>query len=79
MNQWNFTKHSPFADGTDYPDQMPFNPSFTMVDVLRGHATRSAPPSPEHPGEPRWAFNQGAANAITEEFFTVSHLIESGH
>jgi uncharacterized protein DUF1329 len=77
INQWSFRKHSPFADATDYSDEMPFNPSFTMVDMQLGHATHSVPPRPNQ-SEPRWSFNQGAANA-TPEFFTVAHLVESGH
>jgi uncharacterized protein DUF1329 len=70
VNEWSFRKHSPFADGTDYPDEMPFNPSFTMVDTLEGHATRTAPPPPNAP-ESRWTFNQGAANMPPESLVGI--------
>jgi len=36
-------------------------------------------PSPTFPGEEGWYFNQGARTGLTEEFFTVAHLIETEH
>jgi hypothetical protein len=30
-------------------------------------------------GEQGWYFNQGAKSGTSEEFFTVAHLIETGH
>jgi hypothetical protein len=53
-------------------------------DVITGaiqldHATRAALPSPAFPGEEGWSFSQGAKNGLTEEFFTVAHLIETSH
>src|SRR5262249_42188956 len=76
INQWNFTTHSPFVDAADDSDEMPLNLSFTMVDVQRAHATRSVPPGGDREAPMRWSFNQGT---VPEEFFTVGHLIESGH
>jgi hypothetical protein len=79
LNQYSFRKHAPTSGAIDYPDEMPFNPSITMVDMQLRHATRAALPSAKYPGEQGWYFNQGANTGLTEEFFTIAHLIESGH
>ena len=65
--------------GIEHPDEMPFNHSISMVDVQLEHATRAALPSPAFPGEQGWYFNQGANTGLTEEFFTIAHLIETSH
>jgi len=78
LNQYGFRKKAT-NDGIEYPDEMPFNPSITMVDTQLNHATRAALPSAKYAGEQGWYFNQGAKTGLTEEFFTVAHLIESGH
>lgn len=79
VNQWAFKKRATTSYGTEYPDEMPFQPSITMVDMQLTHATKAALPSAKYPGEEGWFFNQGAKTGITEDFFTVAHLIESGH
>ena len=79
MNQYGFRTHAPVTGAIDYPDEMPFNPSITMVDMQLRHATRSALPSSKYPGEQGWYFNQGDKTGLTEAFFTIAHLIESGH
>ncbi len=79
MNQYAFKKRAAPTYGDEYPDEMPFNPSITMVDLQLRHATRAALPSAKYPGEAGWYFNQGDKSGITEEFFTVAHLIEAGH
>ncbi len=58
---------------------MPFTHSITMVDMQLKHATRAALPSPKYAGEQGWYYNQGDKTGLTEEFFTIAHLIESGH
>jgi uncharacterized protein DUF1329 len=79
VNQYAFRKRATATYGDEYPDEMPFGPSITMVDVQLNHATKAALPSAKYPGEQGWYFNQGDKSGITEDFFTVSHLIESGH
>ncbi|MBI1813615.1 MAG: DUF1329 domain-containing protein [Deltaproteobacteria bacterium] len=78
LNQYSFRKHAPTAGAIEYPDEMPFNPSITMVDVQLRHATRAALPSAKYAAEQGWYFNQGAKTGLTEEFFTIAHLIASG-
>lgn len=79
VNQWSFKKRATPSYGAEYPDEMPFQPSITMVDMQLSHATRAALPSNKFPGEEGWYFNQGDKTGLTEEFFTIAHLIESGH
>ena len=78
LNQYSFRKHAPTSGAIEYPDEMPFNPSITMVDTQMRHATRVAMPSAKYAGEQGWYFNQGAKTGLTEEFFTIAHLIASG-
>jgi len=79
VNQWAFKKRASSSYGTEYSDEMPFQPSITMVDMQLTHATKAALPSSKYAGEEGWYFNQGDKTGITEDFFTVAHLIESGH
>ncbi|MBI4515638.1 MAG: DUF1329 domain-containing protein [Deltaproteobacteria bacterium] len=79
VNQWSFKKRATGSYGAEYADEMPFQPSITMVDMQLSHATRAALPSNKFPGEEGWYFNQGDKSGLTEEFFTIAHLIESGH
>jgi len=79
INQYGFRRQARPGTGTEYPDEMPFNHSVSMVDVQLVHATRAALPSPTFPGEEGWYFNQGSKTGLSEEFFTISHLIETGH
>ncbi len=79
VNQWSFKNRATSSYGDTYPDEMPFQPSITMVDMQLSHATRAALPSSKYPGEQGWYYNQGDKAGLSEEFFTVAHLIESGH
>ena len=79
INQFGFRKRAASGYGIEYPDEMPFTHSITMVDMQLSHATRAALPSSKYPGEQGWYFNQGEATGLTEEFFTIAHLIESSH
>jgi hypothetical protein len=79
ISQFAFKKRATASYGDEHPDEMPFNPSITMVDMQLNHATRAALPSLKYPGEQGWYFNQGGKTGLTEEFFTVAHLIEAGH
>ena len=45
VNQWSFKKRATPSYGIEYPDEMPFQPSITMVDMQLSHATRAALPS----------------------------------
>ena len=79
INQFGFRKRAAPTYGIEYPDEMPFTHSITMADMQLSHATRAALPSSKYPGEEGWYFNQGEATGLTEEFFTIAHLIESSH
>lgn len=79
VNQYSFKKRATNSYGDEYADEMPFNPSVTMVDMQLNHATKAALPSAKYQGEQGWYFNQGDKAGLTEAFFTVAHLIESGH
>lgn len=79
VNQWSFKKRASPNYGITYDDEMPYQPSITMVDMQLNHATKAALPSSKYPGEEGWYFNQGNKSGISEEFFTIAHLIESGH
>jgi len=79
INQFSFKKRATSSYGDEYPDEMPFNPSITMVDMQLSHATKAALPSWKYPGEQGWYFNQGAKSGMSEEFFTIAHLIASSH
>ena len=63
----------------EYPDEMGFVPGIVMVDMQLEHATRASLPSPRFPGEQGWYFNQGEKSGITDDWFTVSALVNSGH
>ena len=79
INQFGFRKRAAPGYGDEYPDEMPFLHSITMVDMQLSHATRAALPSSKYPGEAGWYFNQGEKTGLTEEFFTIAHLIEASH
>jgi hypothetical protein len=78
INQWSFKRRAtPSEDG--YADEMPYQPSITMVDMQLSHATRASLPSAKYPGEAGWYFNLGAKSGTSEDFFTVAELIGTGH
>jgi hypothetical protein len=79
INQWSFKRRASPSYGDQYADEMPFQPSITMVDMQLSHATKAALPSAKYPGEAGWYFNQGAKSGMNEDFFTVAALIETGH
>ncbi len=79
INQFAFKKRATPSYGDVYPDEMPFNPSITMVDMQLSHATKASLPSNKYPGEQGWYFNQGKKSGTTEDFFTIAALIASGH
>lgn len=78
INQYSFRRRAREGAGIEYPGEMPFNPSISMVDTQLEHATRAALPSRSDPEEEGWFFNQGEKTGLTEEFFTIAHLIEKG-
>ncbi len=79
VNQWAFRKRATPSYGIEYPDEMPYEVSITMVDMQLNHATKAALPSAKYPGEEGWYFNQGDKAGGSEDFFTVANLIASGH
>ncbi len=79
INQFGFRKRAAPGYGIEYPDEMPYTHSITMVDMQLNHATRAALPSSKYPGEEGWYFNQGEKTGLTEEFFTIAHMIEASH
>ena len=79
INQFGFRKRAAPTYGMEYPDEMPYLHSISMVDMQLSHATRAALPSPKYAGEEGWYWNQGEKSGLTEEFFTIAHLIESSH
>jgi Protein of unknown function (DUF1329) len=80
VNEFSFKK-KPFegAKLSVYDDEMGFVPSIVMVDVQLQHATRAALPSQKVKGAEGWFFNMGAKSGVTEDWFQIAHLIESGH
>jgi len=79
INQWGFRNKAAPGYGDTYDSEMPFLHSISMVDMQLTHATRAALPSAKYPNEPGWYFNQGAKTGLTEEFFTIAHMIEASH
>jgi hypothetical protein len=65
--------------GIEYPDERIFAPGIVMVDIQLEHATKASLPSPRFPGEQGWYFNQGEKAGISDDWFTVSALVNSGH
>ncbi|HVN85143.1 MAG TPA: DUF1329 domain-containing protein [Candidatus Binatia bacterium] len=80
INQFSFKK-KPFENAATsvYSDEMGFVPSIVMVDVQLQHATRAALPSQKVVGSEGWFFNLGEKAGVTEDWFLIAHLIESGH
>jgi hypothetical protein len=80
INLFSFKK-KPFegAKISVYEDEMGFVPAIVMVDMQLDHATRAALPSQKVKGSEGWFFNMGENSGVTEDWFSVAHLIESGH
>jgi len=80
INEFSFKK-KPFegAQLSVYNDEMGYIPSIVMVDVQLQHATRAALPSQKVKGAEGWFFNLGEKSGVTESWFQIAHLIESGH
>jgi len=67
------------ANVIDYGEERGFIPAIVMVDMQLEHATRASLPSPRFPGEQGWYFNQGEKAGVTDDWFTVAALVNSGH
>jgi hypothetical protein len=67
------------ATAIEYEDEMGFAPGIVMVDMQLEHATKASLPSHRFPGEQGWYFNQGEKSGISDDWFTVSALVNSGH
>jgi hypothetical protein len=80
VNHYSFRRESlPGVAATAYPDEMAFQNALVMLDMQLAHATKSSLPSTKSQGEEGWFINQGERSGTTEEFFTIAHLIETGH
>jgi hypothetical protein len=79
LNNWGFRDKATPTYGDTYDSEMPFQASITMVDTQLTHATRAALPSPKYPGEQGWYYNQGPKTGLTEDFFTIAHMIGASH
>jgi len=79
INEWSFKHKANPAYGDVYADEMPYQPSITMVDMQLNHATRSSCPSIKVSGEQGWYFNKGADAGAIEDFFTIADLVSTGH
>ena len=67
------------ANVIDYGEERGFIPAIVMVDMQLEHATKASLPSPRFPGEQGWYFNQGEKAGVTDDWFTVAALVNSGH
>jgi hypothetical protein len=81
VNLFSFKKQAvPNAKVSVYEDEMPFGHAIIMLDTQVFHSTKAALPSTKkQPDEEGIFFNMGEKSGVTEEFFTIAHLIESGH
>jgi hypothetical protein len=79
INEWSFRKQAFPGAHYAYDTPFPFGPSIVMVDVQLQHATKAALPSLAYKGEEGWYFNKGEEVGDVPDFFTVAHMIESGH
>jgi hypothetical protein len=59
-----------------YPSPMGFAPAVVMVDVNTAHVTRVALPSRKSSSE-GWFFNMGDRLGLSEDWFKISHLIQT--
>ncbi|MEO8606148.1 MAG: DUF1329 domain-containing protein [bacterium] len=68
----------PFAGAKTsvYPSPMGFSPAVVMVDVNTDHVTRVALPSRKS-GSEGWFFNMGDRLGLSEDWFKISHLIQT--
>ena len=58
---------------------MPFTHSITMVDMQLTPRDPRRAAERQVSGEPGWYFNQGAKTGLTEEFFTIAHMISASN
>lgn len=80
FNSYSMKKEAiPGAKVSVYDDEMPFQHGVLMVDTQLAHATKAALPSSKSKGEECIFFNMGEKSGTTEEFFSVAHLVASGH
>jgi Protein of unknown function (DUF1329) len=79
LNEWSFRNKAFPGSKYTYDTPFPFLPSIVMADIQLQHATKAALPSLAYPNEEGWFFNKGAAVGDQPDFFTIAHMIESGH
>lgn len=72
-------RNEAFPGAMKYEDEVGFIPALVMVDIQSGHATRAAFPSTKSHGVEGQIFNVGDKFGLTEDWFEVTHLIETGH
>jgi len=64
--------------GTRYEDEMGFEHATVVLDTQLSHATATSIPSAQATDREGFHVNQGEKSGTTEEFFTISNLIEAG-
>ncbi|MBI4516134.1 MAG: DUF1329 domain-containing protein [Deltaproteobacteria bacterium] len=69
----------PGAKLSRYSDEMGFTHAIVCLDTQLLHATKAALPSTHSQGEECLYYNMGDKVGLSEEFFSVAHLIEAGH
>jgi hypothetical protein len=69
----------PGAKLSVYEDDRVFTHAVVMLDTQLAHATKAALPSTKSQGEECIFLNMGEKSGTAEDFFTVAHLISTGH
>lgn len=78
LNMFSYKRQE--APGTPvYDDEMGFHHAIVVYDMQLAHATKVALPSTKASDLECHFYNLGEKGGVTEGFFTVAHLIETGH
>jgi hypothetical protein len=72
-------KATPTARISVYEDEFVFPHGLVMLDTQLSHATKVSIPSTKSVGEEGIFINMGERSGTSEEYFTIAHLIETGH
>ncbi len=66
--------------GRSEPEPRLFTPAVAVIDFQLMHSSRITPPPYMSPPQTKdWRFEQGVQSMNSPEFYTVAHLIETGH
>lgn len=80
VNMWSMRKEAVPGGGPGgpYEDSMPFLNAAVVADVQLSHATSTAIPRTMVKADGGMYLNVGQKMGVTEDFFTVAHLVSSG-